>query len=183
MVSKMEEEEAAKLPKHESWMTMMPEVKALGFNLDDAQKNRTFQRREKTERGDTSAWTDTPADKARREREKELGLTGTKRKADDGEAVAAREALNATAATRRMVEQYNSTVRSKSLVEIHREEQRKAALKGGKKSGEVALGQWDRSEVSQTRIKDEKSVNKILQEATGMGGLQGRFGSSSFHGF
>ena len=40
---------------------------ALGFNLDEAQQNRTFLRREKTERGDTSAWTDTPADKARRQ--------------------------------------------------------------------------------------------------------------------
>lgn len=39
---------------------------ALGFNLDEAQQNRTFMRKEKTERGDTSAWTDTPADKARR---------------------------------------------------------------------------------------------------------------------
>jgi hypothetical protein len=44
-IAKMEEEEAAKLPKHEGWMTMLPDVKALGFNLDDAQKNRTFLRK------------------------------------------------------------------------------------------------------------------------------------------
>ncbi len=38
----------AQLPKHEGWMTMIPDVKALGFSLDDErlQHNRTFQRRE-----------------------------------------------------------------------------------------------------------------------------------------
>ena len=63
MLAKVEADEAAKLPKHEDWMSMVPEVKSLGFNLDDAQKNRTFLRREKADRGDISEWTAPPADK------------------------------------------------------------------------------------------------------------------------
>lgn len=47
----------------------------------------------------------------------------------------------------------------------------------------MAPGQWDRAEINQTRVKDDKAVNKMLQEAQGAGGLAGRFGSSSFHGF
>lgn len=61
-------------------------------------------------------------------------------------------------------QEYNRTVRNKTLVEIHKEEQRKKAIAGGqRKPGEVAPGQWDRSEINQTRVKDEKAVNKMLQ--------------------
>ena len=156
MLAKVEADEAAKLPKHEDWMSMVPEVKSLGFNLDDAQKNRTFLRREKADRGDISEWTDTPADKARREREKELGIAGFKRKPE------AACVVDTATATKHTVEQYNRTVRGKTLVEIHREEQKKKASTG-RKAGEVALGQWDRSEITQTRVKDDKAIERVFQ--------------------
>ena len=157
MLAKVEADEAAKLPKHEDWMSMVPEVKSLGFNLDDAQKNRTFLRREKADRGDISEWTDTPADKARREREKELGIAGTKRKSE------AACVVDTATATKQTVEQYNRTVRGKTLVEIHREEQKKKKASTGRKAGEVALGQWDRSEITQTRVKDDKAIERVFQ--------------------
>ena len=54
------------------------------------------------------------------------------------------------------------TVRGKTLVEIHREEQKKKASTG-RKAGEVALGQWDRSEITQTRVKDDKAIERVFQ--------------------
>ena len=91
--------------------------------------------------------------------------------------------MDTAAATKRTVEEYNKTVRGKTLVEIHQEQQRQKAKQTGRKPGEVAPGQWDRSEISQTRVKDDKAVQKIFQDAQGAGGLAGRFGGNSFHGF
>ena len=61
--ARAEEAEAAKKPKHEDWMTQLPTVGPFTQTVDEMGKNRTFSRKEKEGRGDTSEWTDTPADK------------------------------------------------------------------------------------------------------------------------
>eukprot|EP00960_Hanusia_phi_P076302 768541-Hanusia_phi.AAC.2 len=69
----------------------------------------SFSKTEKDLSGDRSAWTDTPAEKARKEREKQMGLdTGRKRKE------AAEEEIETTSRAAAIIEQYNATVRAES---------------------------------------------------------------------
>lgn len=61
-------------PARESWMLELPEDKPLfqGLGL----QARQFAKRAKTDRGDTSVWTDTPADKERKDqvtRDEQIG--------------------------------------------------------------------------------------------------------------
>ena len=56
--------------EHEEWMTdLPPELRMTG---EDATKQRKFLTKSKKERGDTSAWTDTPAQREQRQIEKML---------------------------------------------------------------------------------------------------------------
>jgi hypothetical protein len=150
-----EEAESSK-PKHEAWMTMLPEHRDLSLTLEQLQQNRTFQRKEKetTKGSDTSAWTDTPADKERKEREKQMGLAGGKRKHEE-------PAGPDTAATaKRLIEQYNQVVRPKTLVEIHQEKLRsEGKASGGNK--ELTPGSWDRSQITQNHKMDNKTASKM----------------------
>jgi len=155
-------------PRHEEWMTALPEVKALGFSLDQMQQNRTFQRKEGFgPRGDASAWTDSPADKARKEREKQLGIdggAGAKRKAGAPAGPSLEDLQKQRAAE--LVTQYNATVRPKSLMEIHKEQARQG--KGGKGKGAAGAtpGGWDKAEMAEARPKDKKEIDKMLHDAS-----------------
>ena len=53
---------APKVLQRESWMTELPEHRKSFCGLE----SRQFARRNPTPRGDTSVWTDTPADKERK---------------------------------------------------------------------------------------------------------------------
>lgn len=173
MLTEEEREAEAAAPKHEGWMTMLPDVKPLSFTLDQSMSNRTFQRKEKDERGDTSQWTDTPADRARKAREREMGIseTGGKRKAERVPSIdPAQTAI-------RLVEQYNQSLRPKSLVEIHQETLKKQKKMGDK--GELVPGGWDRAEMNEPRGLDKKGADKMFQDAAS---LAGRFGNKGFHG-
>jgi hypothetical protein len=54
-------------------MTALPEHRDLSFTVEQMQQNRTFGRREKDTVRDASAWTETPADRERKARERRLG--------------------------------------------------------------------------------------------------------------
>ncbi|GAB5353836.1 hypothetical protein AAMO2058_000068300 [Amorphochlora amoebiformis] len=69
-------------PKHEGWMTVMPEERRMDSSLD--QRGRTFSMKGVQKRGDTSEWTMTPEERRRKQAEKLLEMhqppAGSKRK-------------------------------------------------------------------------------------------------------
>ncbi|XP_019467697.1 GPALPP motifs-containing protein 1 [Meleagris gallopavo] len=92
----------------ESWMTELPpELKSFGFGP------RTFKRRAEDKSGDRSVWTDTPADRERKAKEREEAKKSTSK--DNEEIVL-------SGRDKRLVEQvtsYNESKRSESLMDIH----------------------------------------------------------------
>ncbi|CAM9600182.1 unnamed protein product [Bubo scandiacus] len=92
----------------ESWMTELPpELKSFGFGP------RTFKKRADDKPGDRSIWTDTPADRERKAKEREEAKKSTSK--DNEEIVL-------SGRDKRLVEQvtsYNESKRSESLMDIH----------------------------------------------------------------
>ncbi|XP_064360907.1 GPALPP motifs-containing protein 1 [Dromaius novaehollandiae] len=92
----------------ESWMTELPpELKSFGFGP------RTFKRRADEKSGDRSVWTDTPADRERKAKERE---EAKKSASKDNEEIVL------SGRDKRLVEQvtsYNESRRSESLMDIH----------------------------------------------------------------
>ena len=79
--------------KREAWMTVLPDERALGLGAGDPSeallnRPREFSRKGVQSRGDTSQWTDTPADRERKAMERQLGMIAkentTAEKADAG---------------------------------------------------------------------------------------------------
>ncbi|NWU76656.1 GPAM1 protein, partial [Onychorhynchus coronatus] len=92
----------------ESWMTELPpELKSFGFGP------RTFKRRADDKSGDRSVWTDTPADRERKAKEREEAKKSTSK--DKEETVL-------SGRDKKLIEQvtsYNESKRSESLMDIH----------------------------------------------------------------
>ncbi|NXC46229.1 GPAM1 protein, partial [Penelope pileata] len=92
----------------ESWMTELPpELKSFGFGP------RTFKRRADDKSGDRSVWTDTPADRERKAKEREEAKKSTSKD---------NEKIVLSGRDKRLVEQvtsYNESKRSESLMDIH----------------------------------------------------------------
>ncbi|KFP87338.1 GPALPP motifs-containing protein 1, partial [Acanthisitta chloris] len=92
----------------ESWMTELPpELKSFGFGP------RTFKRRADDKSGDRSIWTDTPADRERKAKEREEAKMSTSK--DNEEMVL-------SGRDKRLIEQvtsYNESKRSESLMDMH----------------------------------------------------------------
>eukprot|EP00850_Spirogloea_muscicola_P000208 SM000001S04610 [mRNA] locus=s1:1283279:1287697:+ [translate_table: standard] len=95
-----------------------------------AQTNTFFSRKEVGERGDTSAWTDTPADKARKAKQfyleayNQTMLQGP----SEGEQAALLEQRKATEVGE-MLDAYNASARASSLVDKHQKERVREAIK------------------------------------------------------
>ncbi|PIA39359.1 hypothetical protein AQUCO_02600072v1 [Aquilegia coerulea] len=133
-----------KLPqKREEWMTTLPpERKAGGVSMHSTT---AFSRTTKEGRGDTSAWTDTPEDKTQKAKMNYLEAY------NEAAALASNEEKKRTNSDADLVDQYNRTKRSKSLVEKHQEDLTKRPKKKSKqeKKKEEWAGQhpwkpWDR---------------------------------------
>ncbi|XP_074995543.1 GPALPP motifs-containing protein 1 [Calonectris borealis] len=92
----------------ESWMTELPpELKSFGFGP------RTFKRRADDKSGDRSIWTDTPADRERKAKEREEAKKSTRKDSEE---------MVLSGRDKRLVEQvtsYNESKRSESLMDIH----------------------------------------------------------------
>ncbi|XP_050190024.1 GPALPP motifs-containing protein 1 isoform X1 [Myiozetetes cayanensis] len=92
----------------ESWMTELPpELKSFGFGP------RTFKRRADDKSGDRSVWTDTPADRERKAKEKEEAKKSTSKD---------KEEIVLSGRDKKLIEQvtsYNESKRSESLMDIH----------------------------------------------------------------
>ncbi|XP_044143267.1 GPALPP motifs-containing protein 1 [Bufo gargarizans] len=105
-----------KNPARESWMTELP-PELTNFGLGP----RTFKRRTNERSKDRSDWTDTPADREKKEREKQEGKASSS-KGDEVPQVSQRD--------KRLAEQvstYNDSKRSEPLIDLHRKKLKRKA--------------------------------------------------------
>lgn len=161
-------------PKRDEWMTTLPpERKPGGMTMQSTK----FSRGPKEGRGDTSAWTDTPSDRAQKAKMNYLEAYNEATALASNEEDKKRDSADAE-----LVDKYNKAKRSKTLVQKHQEE---AASKSKKKSKqrpekEEWVGQhpwkpWDREK---DLTAGRKTVNFDSESMTK--GLTSRFSSGNF---
>ncbi|KAH9323835.1 hypothetical protein KI387_018474, partial [Taxus chinensis] len=111
-------------PKRDDWMTTLPPERKAGVSMHST----FFSKSEKAERGDASNWTDTPLEKAEKakmhylETYKQAALTTV----DNG--IDTLEQKRSSAAAE-LMDNYNKSKRSVSLVEKHHQEKKKVSKK------------------------------------------------------
>ncbi|KAF6139437.1 hypothetical protein GIB67_026279 [Kingdonia uniflora] len=103
-----------KLPaQRDEWMTSLPPERKAGVSM---QSTTAFSRNNKEGRGDTSAWTDTPTDRAQKAKMNYLEAY------NEAAALASNEDKKRTNSDANLVDQYNLSKRSKSMVQKHQEQ-------------------------------------------------------------
>ncbi|KAM7507596.1 hypothetical protein LguiA_018049 [Lonicera macranthoides] len=166
-------------PKRDEWMTKLPpERKPGGVPTHST----TFNRTTKEGRGDTSAWTDTPSDRAQKAKMNYLEAY------NEAAALASNNVQEKAKmdTDAKLVDEYNKAKRSKSLVEKHQESTRvRSKKKKAKQEGEGGAkeeweGQhpwkpWDREkDLTAGRLNVKLDAENMAQ------GLTSRFSSGSF---
>ncbi|GAB4861432.1 hypothetical protein Ancab_040068 [Ancistrocladus abbreviatus] len=166
-------------PKRDEWMTTLPPERKPGMM---STHSTFFSRTGKEGRGDTSAWTDTPSDRAQKAKMNYLEAY------DAATAIASSEEQKKMASTDAdLVDQYNKAKRSKSLVQKHQEEvaersrskrkskQRQQPVEEEDWAGKHPWKPWDRE---RDLTAGRQSVN--LDSENLVQGLTSRFSSGSF---
>ncbi|XP_071691562.1 uncharacterized protein [Rutidosis leptorrhynchoides] len=162
----------------DEWMTTLPPERKPGVATQ--QSTKSFSRTSKEGRGDTSAWTDTPSDRAQKAKMNYLEAY------NEAAALAAandqgKQASNADA---ELVDKYNKTKRSKSLVEKHQESTRVRSKKKSKVDHEKQKQEWEGQHPWKPwdREKDLTAGRQNVKlDAENMAqGLTSRFSSGSF---
>ncbi|NXJ04822.1 GPAM1 protein, partial [Odontophorus gujanensis] len=136
----------------ESWMTELPpELKSFGFGP------RTFKRRAEDKSGDRSVWTDTPADRERKAKEREEAKKSTSE---------ANEEIVLSGRDKRLVEQvtsYNESKRSESLMDIH---QKKLKSKASEEKNKVQERRpFDREQDLKVNRFDEAQKKALIRKS------------------
>ncbi|KAL3698923.1 hypothetical protein R1sor_016945 [Riccia sorocarpa] len=179
-----------KEPKRDEWMTVLPPERQAG---KPTQQSTYFSRSEKSGRGDTSVWTDTPLEKAQKAKMQYLEAykqaTITDREPDEG---AFEREKTAKAAA--MIDDFNKNKRALSLVEKHQQENIQELKKRTKKGeGEQAPllsrekemkdKEWQQNHPWKPwdREKDLVAGRQALKwdSQTGREGLDSRFGTGT----
>ncbi|KAJ4808083.1 DNAJ heat shock N-terminal domain-containing protein-like [Rhynchospora pubera] len=106
-------------PKREEWMTTLPPERKPGMPMHSTT---SFSRSGKEGRGDTSAWTDTPLDKANKAKQNYLEAYDKAKALADAEEARSQPKPTSDAS---LVDKYNASKRAMSLVEKHREDKKK----------------------------------------------------------
>ncbi|KAG0464090.1 hypothetical protein HPP92_019725 [Vanilla planifolia] len=157
--------------KRDEWMTELPPERKPGMPVQST----TFSRFGKEGRGDTSMWTDTPLDKSRKAKQNYLEAYDKAREIADVE-----DRRKSRSSEADLVDKYNSTKRSKSLVQKHQEERGKQQKR---KSKEPVKGEWEGSHPWKPwdREKDlAANRQRVNLDADNMArGLTSRFSSAS----
>ncbi|XP_069496354.1 GPALPP motifs-containing protein 1 [Ambystoma mexicanum] len=110
----------------ESWMTELP-PELTNFGLGP----RTFKRRTNEKSGDRSIWTDTPAEREKKAKEKQEGKASTTPKAEEEVPLSQRDQKLAV-----QVSSYNDSKRAESLMDIHQKKLKQKAKEEKKKPQE-----------------------------------------------
>ncbi|CAN6972733.1 unnamed protein product [Brassica rapa subsp. trilocularis] len=177
--------EVKPVPKRDEWMTTLPPERKTGVPVQ--QSTTTFSRNAREGRGDTTAWTDTPMDKAERAKMNYLEAYNKANALASNEEVNMKRSLDAD-----LVDKYNKEKRSKSLVEKHREESTSSSSSRLKKKKKLS------SSSSKEKNEDEwvgkhpwkpwdrendltAGRQKVKLDAEGMAeGLASKFSSGNF---
>ncbi|XP_016445880.1 uncharacterized protein LOC107771070 [Nicotiana tabacum] len=168
------EMEVKAAPKRDEWMTTLPPERKGGVTM---QSTTSFSKSSKEGRGDTSAWTDTPSDRAQKAKMNYLEAF------NEASALASKEQEKSRASVdAELVEQYNKAKRSKSMVEKHQETVRAKSKKKSKQEsmkeeweGNHPWKPWDREKDLTAGRQNVK-----LEAADMAQGLTSRFSSGSF---
>ncbi|KAK3037061.1 hypothetical protein RJ639_031778 [Escallonia herrerae] len=159
--------------KRDEWMTTLPPERKPGMTTQSTK----FSRSSKEGRGDTSAWTDTPSERAQKAKMNYLEAY------NEAAALASNDQQKKRAnSDAELVDKYNNVKRSKSLVEKHQEGVRNRSKKKSKqeRTNEEWEGQhpwkpWDREkDLTAGRQKVKLDAENMSQ------GLSSRFSSGSF---
>ncbi|XP_068123861.1 GPALPP motifs-containing protein 1 isoform X1 [Hyperolius riggenbachi] len=145
-------DDGPKNPTRESWMTELP-PELTNFGLGP----RTFKRRAHEKSGDRSDWTDTPADRERKTKEKQEGKVSSS-KTEEKPEVSERD--------RRLSEQvstYNDTKRSESLLDLHRKKLKRKADEDQDKPKERRA--FDREQDLQVNRFDDAQKKALLKKS------------------
>ncbi|KAL6515647.1 hypothetical protein OROHE_018681 [Orobanche hederae] len=168
------EMDAKVAPKRDEWMTTLPPERKPGVTMHST---RTFSRSSKEGRGDTSAWTDTPSERAKKAKMNYLEAY------NEAAALASNEQeKKKSSRDAELVDQYNKAKRSKSLVEKHQESVMSRLKKKSKheKNKEEWEGNhpwkpWDREKDLTAGRQSVKFASENMTQ-----GLSSRFSSGTF---
>ncbi|EHA8590694.1 putative Chaperone protein dnaJ 11, chloroplastic [Cocos nucifera] len=186
-------------PKRDEWMTTLPPERKPGMTMQST----SFSRTSKEGRGDTSIWTDSPLDKAEKAKQKNYpaivlrstclckqvlsGITEYIQLTSYLEAYNRTKALAEADDQKRgvisdaeLVDKYNSSKRSKSLVQKHREEKSNPRKKSKQPEKEEWEGKhpwkpWDREK---DLAAGRQKVN--FEQENMAEGLASRFSSGTY---
>lgn len=163
-------------PKRDEWMTTLPPERKAG--VVSMHSKTSFSKSSKEGRGDTSAWTDTPSDRAQKAKMNYLEAF------NEASALASKELQEKSrlSVDAELVEQYNKSRRSKSMVEKHQETARTKSKKKSKQESTKEEWQGNHPWKPWDREKDLTAgrQNVKLDAADMSEGLTSRFSSGSF---
>ncbi|KAK7688013.1 hypothetical protein QCA50_008383 [Cerrena zonata] len=181
----IEEASKPKALKREEWMLVPPSSSDLLSNIDPTKLKKSRQFARSTGQGrdvDNSLWTETPAERQQRLADEVAGKRRRAVNADpdaDPEAIAeARKKRKYDEEIRKGVDEHTRKNRGAALVQQHQSKGGKE--KKGDDDGPPAIWDHGRDMGLGGRLVDDKTRNKFIQEARGLGD---RFGTGKSGGF
>lgn len=163
--------------RRDEWMTTLPPERKPGVATQ--QSTKAFSRNSREGRGDTSAWTDTPSDRA--QKAKMNYLEAYNEAAALAAGVQDKGKSNEDA---ELVDKYNKAKRSKSLVEKHMESTRVRSKKKSKLGEEKQKQEWEGQHPWKPWDRENDLTagrQNVKLDAENMSkGLTSRFSSGSF---
>jgi len=173
-----EREEAAKpkVPKREEWM-LVPPTSGILSSVDPLRKRpTTFNRTNKEVKVDTSIWTETPEEKARRLADE---IAGIKRREEPSrgtveEGLEGKSKRKRDEEVRREVERHNKSARNESLLEQH-------LKKGPAEDDKKGIWDHDRDMGITGRLLSDQERQAKIKEARGLNDRFGHGKSGAFN--
>ncbi|KAF4118643.1 GPALPP motifs-containing protein 1 isoform X3 [Onychostoma macrolepis] len=142
-----------KVLSRESWMTELPpELQHVGLEA------RTFKKRSGPENKDRSIWTDTPADRERKVRERQEAKEKGEVAKDDGPRLSQKELETAE-----KVSKYNESKRGESLISMHTKKMKRKAEEDADKP--VERIPFDRDTDLQVNRFDEAQKKALIKKS------------------
>ncbi|XP_015226710.1 PREDICTED: GPALPP motifs-containing protein 1 [Cyprinodon variegatus] len=153
MKEKLTGQETPEVLSRESWMTELPpELQHIGLGA------RTFKKRSGPENKDRSIWTDTPADRERKARERLEGKKTGEAKDDSVPQLSRRDMEMAE-----KVSKYNDSKRAESLMSLHSKKLKEKAKEKADKP--VERRPFDRDADLQVNRFDEAQKQRLLKKS------------------
>uniref|UniRef100_A0A1A8PVW3 GPALPP motifs-containing protein 1 n=1 Tax=Nothobranchius rachovii TaxID=451742 RepID=A0A1A8PVW3_9TELE len=153
MKDKLTRVDVPEVVTRETWMTELPpELQHIGLGA------RTFKKRSGPENKDRSIWTDTPADRERKARERLEGKKTSETKKDNAPQVTQKDLEMAE-----KVSKYNESKRAESLMSMHAKKIKEKAKE--KADNPVERRPFDRDEDLQVNRFDEAQKQRLLKKS------------------